>query len=216
MIKTPIEFTGELATEITTFSQEGRIVNGFWTDECLTSVRKKIKDFYKTAQGFECPYCLQRIAVNHGRAWDIDHIVPNAQCANYMFEPKNLCVSCLDCNIFKLDKPVLNGACTKRYPEDPSRFKIAHPHYDSHQDHLVFLQPGFFLAISEKGRYTMDFCNLHRFGYMYSFNEDILTKLPGATELWNTFMEAKTSDEVEVIVRRKGSANIEIKVSAKA
>lgn len=77
-------------------NKDGRI----WDSEerNICRIKKSIKDHYIIAQDYTCPYCKQRIEVDHNGAWDAEHIIPKSSHPSFVFEPLNLCVSCKDCN----------------------------------------------------------------------------------------------------------------------
>ena len=54
-----------------------------------------------------------------------------------MFEPKNLCVSCIDCNLEKKDKKVTISKAKKKLPNNSSDYLIVHPHFDTYNDKIV-------------------------------------------------------------------------------
>ncbi|WP_232310339.1 HNH endonuclease [Vibrio sp. HENC-03] len=135
-----------------------------WEDSDLDELRKYIKEYYLKAQDYTCPYCLQKIKSKHGRYWDIEHIVPRAQTLEFMFEPLNLCVSCVDCNKEKAAKHTTRSTAKQRYPKKSELYHIVHPFFDNYHENIVPVKVGLFYYPKEKkGRATIEYCGLNRF-----------------------------------------------------
>lgn len=132
-------------------------------------VKKDLKDYYIKVQDYTCPYCLQRMVVQHNGSWDAEHIIPRETHPNFSFEPLNLCVSCKDCNGEKNNKPVTSSGAKVRYPSDPDDFLIPHPHFHKYSDHIrVISIAGYYLPKTDKGRKLVEICGLLRFVYSTS------------------------------------------------
>lgn len=150
----------QLATKMTAadFSSQS------WSDDDLVNIKKFIKEHYLNEQLTTCPYCKRNLQTKHGRSWDIEHIISRSSAVLFMFEPLNLCMSCVDCNSAKSDKPVTRSKAKSRYPTRSDLFFIVHPHFDNYEEFLIPLKPGFFyISLSEKGSKTIEICNLNRF-----------------------------------------------------
>lgn len=135
-----------------------------WSDEKYSHVRKTIKDHYLKEQDYTCCFCRQRIVVKSNRAWDAEHIISKSTHPNFMFEPKNLCITCPDCNNEKRDGQVLDREDRVRFPMNSNAYKIVHPHFDSYDEHLDVIVVGKLYRIKTfKGRYTYRIYGLDRF-----------------------------------------------------
>lgn len=139
-----------------------------WSDECYTVVRKEIKDHYKAVQKNQCPYCRQYFESNHNRLWDGEHILSKSKFPEYLFEPKNLCVSCIECNQDKSDKKVTVSDVYKSFPDKSNNYLIVHPHFDLYRDHIQVKVSGnirFYKPVggSKKGKNTIEMFRLYRF-----------------------------------------------------
>lgn len=144
-----------------------------WEDLDLKVIKAKIKSFYIGVQNNICSYCQQKIKSNHGRYWDTEHIIPRAHQKNFMFEPKNLCVACIDCNSRKSDKKVTSSKAEIRLPLKSDSYFIVHPHLDSYDDHIMIIKEGFYyVAIRPKGEKTIDICGLNRFYEYADYNDN--------------------------------------------
>lgn len=136
-----------------------------WSKDEFTSIKKTIKDHYIKEQNHTCCFCKQRIVVCHNRAWDAEHILSRFSHPAFMFEPKNLCITCIDCNMEKSSKPVLERPVTgPRYPARSSAYTIVHPHFDQYEDHLEVIVAGqLYQWKTPKGRKTINTYGLDRF-----------------------------------------------------
>lgn len=135
-----------------------------WSDEKYSHVRKIIKDHYLREQDYTCFFCRQRIVVNSNRVWDAEHIIPKSTHPSFMFEPKNLCITCPDCNNEKRDGRVLDRESRVRFPMNSTAYKIVHPHFDSYDEHLDVIVVGkLYRFRTPKGRFTYRIYGLDRF-----------------------------------------------------
>ncbi|HIF9183718.1 TPA: HNH endonuclease [Photobacterium damselae] len=140
-----------------------------WSDKDLDNIKKRIKTHYLKEQKNICPYCKQKIKSNNGRYWDIEHIIPRSMSLNFMFEPFNLCMSCVDCNLAKSNKKVTNSKAKSKYPTKSSSFFIVHPHFDNYYENIMVIKEGFYyVALKKKGEKTIELCKLNRF---YEFSD---------------------------------------------
>lgn len=134
----------------------------------VIGVKKEIRQHYLRYQKNLCAYCRTEVLHDHGLYWDIEHIIPKDKHAIFLFEPRNLALSCRHCNSKKSNKKVFNRRIYKTsvYPVDGEFFSIVHPHYDKYSAHIeMYIYEGrvIYEPKSDKGRNTYDMCNLERF-----------------------------------------------------
>lgn len=135
-----------------------------WSNEEFNEIRTAIKAHYKVEQNYKCPYCATVYPVTNGMAWDIEHVVPKDKKVGFMFEPRNLCVACKDCNGAKSSKEVLVNPRRVRFPNRSCDYKIVHPHFDNYEEHISAIVPGnFYRPLTKKGEFTIISCGLLRF-----------------------------------------------------
>ena len=157
-------FVGEDLEQINEFNELKDKSSVSWSDDKYSHVRKTIKDHYLKEQDYTCFFCRQRIVVNSNRAWDAEHIISKSTHPNFMFEPKNLCITCPDCNNEKRDGRVLDRESRVRFPMNSAAYKIVHPHFDNYYEHLDVIVVGKLYRIkTTKGRYTYRIYGLDRF-----------------------------------------------------
>lgn len=171
---TPVSYTDSIKDKVDFFNglPRSQKVGTYWDnteDGDLADVKKAIKDHYKVAQDYHCPYCRQRMEVDHNGAWDAEHIIPKDSHPQFMFEPLNLCVSCKDCNLIKLNKRVLKNQKRITFPNRAGDYVFCHPNFHNYSDHVrVIKVAGFYLPRTEEGKNLIEICGLLRFVLKYS------------------------------------------------
>lgn len=150
-----------------TTNEERKINSNFpveskdWKKHIFENIKKKIKTHLLTEQNKICPYCGLKLSIATSYP-DIEHIVPKDKHPNFMFEPKNLVVSCQPCNRNKRAKETLIKPNIMIYPSNGADFKIIHSHFDNYFDHIELIEGIVLKALTDKGKNTIDFCNLYR------------------------------------------------------
>lgn len=167
-----------------------------WSDNILAELRRNIRNFYRHEQGGKCAYCQQNISVQSVNNCHIEHIVAKSMYPSFMFESKNLCVICADCNEIKrmqesLDEEidtVVKGDARVQYPKSANAFKIVQPHFESFDEHIEILANYFYVDKTKKGNFTIGACNLNRRLYKFGWEREIIDEseiLAVATRLVN-------------------------------
>lgn len=136
-----------------------------WSAPDLEAVRCEIRDYYRSVQRLQCVYCQGAVALRSAGGAPVEHIVPKSQYLSFMFEPKNLCVVCPDCNEYKSKKEVFDPVMVAprvNYPAIGNAFRIVHPHFDEYEEHIM-KHNRVYVDCSDKGGYTIYICNLNRF-----------------------------------------------------
>lgn len=215
-----------LVTESYTFSPEemGTIQEildgGFtyrdWGCERLEAIRSSIRRFYRNAQQGRCPYCMKPISLQAAGNAHVEHILPKSLFTKFIFEPKNLCVICADCNTAKNNGNAINdneqdtcNGAAQTYPRSTRRFKIVHPHIDEYADHIV--RTGiFYVDKTAKGHFTIGMCKLnmatHRFGHEEGVLDDfeyfqLMQKFQSGTER----EQREVFEKIRALIPKPGS-----------
>ncbi|MEZ9796333.1 HNH endonuclease [Vibrio cyclitrophicus] len=163
-IENPVVYSEGELTLVNDFNQRDDISGNDWGSDEFNDIRMSIKSHYKIEQNYKCPYCAVEYPINHGMVWDIEHIVSKDKKVQFMFEPRNLCVACKDCNGAKGSEEVLVNPNRIRFPSSSQNYKIIHPHFDTYHEHINAIVPGdFYRPLSEKGEFTIITCRLLRF-----------------------------------------------------
>jgi len=190
IIDRPVEFNAESLALIEKKNSDPEFTHTNWGDDDLKALRAEVRNHYRTIQRLQCVYCKEPIGIRAAHAAPIEHIVPKSQYLEFIFEPKNLCVICPDCNEYKgknevLHKPVITGARRKRYPTASSSFRIVHPHIDDYEAHIIKANR-VYVDLTPKGHYTIGICKLNRFFHHFGACDEFINdaKLAEANELF--------------------------------
>lgn len=114
------------------------------------------------SQGRLCCYCKEKINSNNFKMWEVEHVLSQIDYFWFTFEPKNLAVTCPDCNTIKSDAKITSSVARRRLPTRSELYLIVHPHFDVYEEHI--LKVGLvFHPKSSKGRKTIEICGLLRY-----------------------------------------------------
>lgn len=145
--------------------------HNYWNVQCNENkiIRKEIREYYRDKQEFHCAYCNRLRQDFNGAQWDIDHIIPKQSHPQYLYTPRNLTVTCKDCNGIKAKKNVLTESidASQSFPITKDSYIIIHPHYDNYADNIICLYTSdgrvYHIPRTHKGQKTFDICGLIRF-----------------------------------------------------
>lgn len=147
-------------------------------DKELNDLKGKIKEHYLDQQDHRCAYCRKKNDEDHKLVWDTEHILDKSKYARFMFESKNLCVSCKSCNSGdgKGVKRVLESKKDKRVtlPDKSIDYIFSHPHLDDYYTNITIIETAagdFYKPNNRKGQKTVEICALLRFSYKYTIHE---------------------------------------------
>lgn len=206
MIPAPVSYEGAIKKKVDEFNAlpHDKKNGDYWkkTDNNeLSDVKKHIKDYYKIVQDYICPYCQQKIIVDHNAIWDAEHIIPKDTRPEFMFEPENLCVSCKDCNGEKLNKNVLKNPNNIKFPRNNDAYLICHPHFDEYDKHIrIINNPHFFIPRTDKGRETIEVCGLLRFMYFISEYGDAPLDIIQQVDMLNKELQNATGAGEQTVI----------------
>ncbi|WP_443477956.1 HNH endonuclease [Novosphingobium aerophilum] len=162
MITLAVKYTLEEQKLIKSTLQDTEFGSKCWGEEKLEALRSLIKKHYIAQQAYQCCYCRQRLYSNHGRPWDVEHIIAMSLKPKFMFEPQNLAVACVECNQEKRAKPVTDSKRVS-FPTTADHYAIVHPHFDVWEDHIELEGEATYHSLSKKGSFTIYECDLFRF-----------------------------------------------------
>jgi uncharacterized protein (TIGR02646 family) len=204
LINTPFTFDEDDISLISEIKEREGFDSNSWGIDELSPLRSKVRAYYREIQNGTCPYCKERIATRSAGNAQIEHIIPKSEHIIFMFEPKNLCVSCGDCNEYKHnnsvtsnDYAVCNNEDPQQYPRSPTRFKIVHPHLDTYEDHLI-KEGLFYRDLTPKGHFTIGICKLNQRSANYGREPEALDD-PTLNELVNMFEINADHTQIEML-----------------
>lgn len=132
-----------------------------WEKSTLKSYKVRVREHYCKQQNQKCAYC--RMDVSSATSYfPIEHIVPRSLHPEWMYEPLNLCMACVNCNSVKNNQEVLSDKNVKILPTDSSGYLIIHPHYDRYFDHIEIMDGLLYKGLTPKGAKTIEICKLTR------------------------------------------------------
>lgn len=135
-----------------------------WDKSIFSELKFRIRHGMSVKQDDFCPYCGTKIE-HDGYGEPLEHIIDKSRHPEWMFEPKNLVLSCYACNTKKSTKDVMISECHTGddYPTDSLCVKIIHPHFDTYLDHIEIINEIFIKARNnDKGWCTIDTFGLLR------------------------------------------------------
>jgi hypothetical protein len=161
----PVEYEAASLAQVQIFNDmDDDAKNGaYWSRDEIDAVRKQIKVHYIAEQQCRCCYCNQELPTQNNAVWDAEHIISRSYRPAFMFEPRNLAVSCKDCNIAKSESNVLKNKNRKTFPKNSTDYLIVHPHFDEYDEHIRWFGKVCSSNGSDKGAATIAMCNLLRF-----------------------------------------------------
>ena len=178
-IKKQISFTPEIKKIIRQKLNDPNFKYTNWSDESLEEIRKTIRGFYRNEQNGKCAYCRGAVSLQSASNCHVEHIIPKSKYSKFLFEPKNLCVICADCNEIKREKEtldftdeILKQPNIQLYPRSTKSFLIVHPHFDNYDEHIKILIGGHYVDLSLKGNRTIGICRLNRFLHNFGWPDE--------------------------------------------
>lgn len=168
-IITAISYSEAAQKIIATYKISDTFDHNIWDCEDLEGLRKEIRDYYRAEQKAICSYCRQIISIVYATNAHIEHIAPKSLHPEYIFESKNLCVICADCNQIKKNQETIKEIpdtikkkYKTKYPDKADDFYLVHPHFDDYDKHILIINGFYVDNDSAKGNFTIGACRLNR------------------------------------------------------
>lgn len=161
------------STEYNTILKNNPIKNHKdWEKSVFQKIKDFIKENYYLPQDKRCAYCRKRLNLN-GYFNHIDHVIPKSHHKRWMFNPKNLVVTCEVCNPLKHSEDTLSGGHSKtKFPKRKSGFLIFNPHYEKWGDCFEIEDGMFIRGKTKRGEKTIDLCRLYQDNFCAQFAEE--------------------------------------------
>jgi uncharacterized protein (TIGR02646 family) len=164
-----IEYSNEATNCIKKYKVDKDLDHKIWDTDDLDDLKKEIRDYYRSEQKAICSYCRETVSIIYPTNSHIEHIAPKSLHPEYIFQPKNLCIVCSDCNQIKRSQETLaqipDTIKTKyktKYPDKPEDYFIVHPHFDDYDKHILIINGFYIDKNSRKGNFTIGACRLNR------------------------------------------------------
>lgn len=168
-INQPISYTPLVRDFLKKKLEDVNFTHKNWGDPDLEVYRSTVREYYRVAQNGKCAFCKEFISLQSALNCHIEHVVPKSKRLEFIFEPKNLCVICADCNEIKraqeiessIEDTLTRGGEAKLYPRTAKGFLISHPHFDDWDRNIITFGK-LYVDLSDKGNFTIGVCKLNR------------------------------------------------------
>jgi hypothetical protein len=143
-----------------------------WSKSEFSSVKRFIRYTHYHSQKRRCVYCrrkLNPLGINE----HLDHVVARSYSHKWMFKPRNLVLSCYQCNTQKsAASSLILGRIFKRLPKQKSNYLLFNPYFHCWNDHFEVEDDIFLKAKSTEGQYTIDTLKLYDFKYSIVYADE--------------------------------------------
>jgi uncharacterized protein (TIGR02646 family) len=167
----PLSVRSVSENELKKLKADGTTDHSLWNkakgkkrNKLIAKFRKEMKEHYLTLQGRKCCFCSIDL-VGHHATFTAEHIIPRVTKPQFMFDVRNIAVSCFPCNTNKGVANVLSSPddCSEM-PGVSDAYLIVHPHHDEWTSHLYFdvINRIYPHAGDGKGSYTSEICAFER------------------------------------------------------
>lgn len=162
MIANPVGYDADEQALVDATLAELGFDGSSWSKEKLGDLKARIKQHYIQEQDYRCCYCQQPLYAQHGRVWDLEHVIPRVTRCDFMFVPRNLAIACVECNQAKATEPVADKK-RKSFPDRADLYWIVHPHFHEWEKYIELEREGTYHALSPEGKFTIYHCDLFRY-----------------------------------------------------
>lgn len=166
-----------------------------WSEGRYEVIKQRIKHDLMLGQHDRCAYCRKIIEAD-GKYEPLEHIVAKSIKPAWMFEPKNLIVTCDSCNNLKGDDETLTVAYRNSpiLPAVSNAYVIFNPHYDVWNEHLQYEDEIFLVAVANsKGEDTIRICKLFRYNVIINKAKEL--KMNQKVPARKTLQRLRTMDK---------------------
>jgi len=198
-INNAVEFDANMQSLINTKLTNSNFTHRDWGLDDLQTIRSHVRSHYREAQQGKCSYCRGPVSLRSAANCHVEHIVPKSKYLPFIFEAKNFCVACADCNEIKREQetlgvepdPLVDGETRVQYPRSSGAFKIVHPHFDVYDEHIEIFN-GYYVDSSPKGHFTIGACKLNRRLHEFGWEEELISE-DDISEMMNEYLDCGDS-----------------------
>jgi len=204
-IEIPISYSEDLKKIIAEKLSDPNFKYQDWSNDDLLDLRRYIRNYYRNLTK-KCVYCRKDISLQSANNCHVEHIIPkSSEPLKFIFEPKNLCVLCSDCNEIKKNKEIEDKILKRdtdysNYPRSSESFLIFHPHFDNYDDH-IFKCEDIYIDLTPKGTYTMYVCKLNRKVHKFGI-EPVLLSQSALFDLFNAIMNESNFTKQNILLNK--------------
>jgi uncharacterized protein (TIGR02646 family) len=203
----PYKFTEEENSLIKSIRETPGFTHTDWGSARLLDLRRNIRKHYRKKQKGLCAFCKEPLSLHSSQNCNIEHLLHKSGYLDFIFEPKNLCLLCADCNEIKRAQEIINEVpkftkgAAKKYPRTAERFLAYHPHFDKWDENIIKFHKAY-IDRTKKGSYTIYICNLNRFFHHFEIDDEYIND-GELTDLMNNYI-----NEVDSIKKSRILNNI--------
>jgi len=144
-----------------------------WCSKEFSSLKRNFRYQHYKKQKRRCTYC-RRILNPLGINEHIDHLVARSIRKGWMFKPRNLVLTCYQCNTQKSAAPILpSGLRFKRLPKQPNNYTLFNPYVHKWSEHFEMEDDLFLKARSIEGQNTIRELKLFDYKYSLKYAEEV-------------------------------------------
>ena len=208
-IDSAIEFPDDLQSLIDKKTHSEGFSYKNWNEDDLEILRNFIRRYYRSQQYGKCAYCKKEVSLVSALNCHVEHIAPKSLYPKFIFEPRNLCVICADCNQIKREQEtidnipdtVVQGGKRVLYPRSSDAFKIVHPHFDIYDDHIEVFGDFLYVDKSPKGAFTISACVLNRRLHVFGWRRELIS-MADVSEIMTCFLGSHDAMEQMNLLHR--------------
>src|SRR6218665_1454134 len=146
-----------------------------WNEKKFDSIKRLVRFVHYKSQKRRCAYCrrlLNPLGINE----HIDHIVARDVYNKWMFKPRNLVLSCYQCNTQKTNANTLTTAFVpKRLPIKKVNYKFFNPYIHNWHEHFEIEDNLFIRAKTIQAEQTISTYKLFDFKYSIVYSQEANT-----------------------------------------
>lgn len=147
-----------------------------WKKSCLKGFKEHVKKYYSDKQNNRCVYCRMKVNLATG-FYHIEHIAPKSLYPQWMYDPKNLCLACPNCNSAKNATDILATHNNKKVlPSMSEDYLIINPYLDKYFEHIEIIDNLLYHGLTQKGTKTIEVCHLTRTDLLSERAENLIIK----------------------------------------
>lgn len=143
-----------------------------WSLSEFSSLKRTFRYLHYKSQNRRCSYCrrlLNPLGINE----HIDHIIARSIKTGWMFKPRNLVLTCYQCNTQKSAASAFPpGQTFKRLPQKPNNYILFNPFVHKWTDHFEVEDNLFLKAISTVGQNTITELKLYDYKYSIKYADE--------------------------------------------
>jgi len=146
-----------------------------WNKSEFQSIKRLVRFIHYKSQNRRCAYCrrfLNPLGINE----HIDHLVARTINHGWMFKPKNLVLTCYQCNTQKTNLNILHDNWSRnRLPKKPENYKYFNPYLHNWHEHFEIEDSLFIKALTTEGEETITNYKLYdyKFSMIYAQESNI-------------------------------------------